>query len=168
MALVATPGAANANSFLTVDEADAHFGTRLHVSDWTSASVADKEAALIWATRLMNATIPWRGSVVSETQALAWPRSGLLTRNGFPLANDIIPRELKEATAELALLLLRSERTAGNEAQEQGITRLKAGTVDIEFKEEFQFNVVPATVTDLLVPSWFGETVASVSVFKSL
>lgn len=183
MAIVATPGAANANSYVTSDEADAYFETRLFSSAWTAASDDSKEAALIWSCRLLDAAFKWRGVTASNTQALAWPRIGLLTFTGFPLADTVIPQQLKNAHSEFAGILLSGDRTADNPdlkilGGDQSVTSIKAGPVALTFgggsfttwesfeafirsqSSDFAYlsRIVPDSVRFLLSPKWYIES----------
>ena len=62
--LIATPGANDANSFLTEAEASVLLDERLDTDAWTSASVEDRERALIWSTRLLNNSFEWAGRIL--------------------------------------------------------------------------------------------------------
>lgn len=132
--LVVTPGATNANSFGTVAESDSYHDTILNAEVWINATTANKERSLIMATRLLCDTVTWKGIVSSLTQSLQWPRRGVLTRIsasgggvffrqqkitiyggllnplGVELPTDAIPQFLKDATSELARLLMTSDR----------------------------------------------------------
>ena len=132
--LIVTPGATNANSFCSVSESDSYHDTILNAEVWTNATTANKERSLIMSTRLLSDLVVWKGIVSSETQALPWPRRGVLTQIsasgggvflhqqtiniyggllnplGVELPYDAIPQFLKNATAELARLLLTSDR----------------------------------------------------------
>lgn len=102
--IIATPGAANANSYPTEAEAQAYFDTRLPVAGWDNA--ADQAVLLIMATRVIDAIarplktfVPaqgniaayyrtrrtWTGAPASSTQRLAWPRIGMYDGNGNSL-----------------------------------------------------------------------------------
>lgn len=162
MALVATPGAADANSYLTVTEADAYFLQRLNTDAWDNADpTTEKPAALIMATALLDAKVAWTGLATDDVQVLGWPRSGMFTRNVYAIDSAIIPAALKNATAELALWLLRKDRT--NDAGlsgEQAIKRLKAGPMEIEYADAettaaFSEVAIPSYILALLVPSWW-------------
>ena len=89
MALVATPGASNANSYLTVAEADAILDNRLNTTAWDDS--LQQEEALIQATYRLD-QYDYVGITADEyletdepTQALKWPRvlddTGELIRN---------------------------------------------------------------------------------------
>jgi hypothetical protein len=132
--LIATPGASDANAYATVAEADAYHEAHLYATAWTGATTQQKEIALVMATRWLDAKCRWRGTATSDTQALGWPRYDVLDPNtGYSLAWDAIPRQVREATAEAARTLLQGDRTADNDVEAQGLKRLKAGPVELEF-----------------------------------
>jgi hypothetical protein len=169
MTLVTTPGAADAVSYASVAEADAYHLTHLYATDWDAASETQKEAALVMATRVLDASPrAWLGAASVETQALGWPRTGLVNRNGFAIASGELPSALKQATAEFARQLLTADRTADNAIVLQGIASLSAGPVSLSFRDrepeylaitrkESLEAVVPDAVIALLVPSWLKD-----------
>jgi len=155
MALDATVGGAAANSYVTVAEADAYFATRLQSTAWTGAVNATKEAALISATRLLDSSVEFTGAAADEVQALAWPRTGMLNRNGYTILSSVIPAALKNVVCELALQLIGADRLAVNDIAEQGIIGIKAGPVELRFKEAIEARGgLPSELLALLVPSW--------------
>lgn len=157
MALIATVGAADANSYVTLDEAEAYFETRPNSTAWTSSTDDDKkEASLIMATRLLDARVEWTGLAAGATQALCWPRSGMLNRNGFAISSATLPRELKDAVCELALSLMSDDVSLESEAAAQGLTALTAGPVSLSFKESFETRAVPQHVERMLPSSWIA------------
>lgn len=104
----ATAGSPNANSYLTVSDAQSYMGERLNTSDWDNASTDEQEAALISATRRLDQE-HWEGTRTDPDpadQALEWPRNNTEDQNGHVYDNDIIPQPIKDATAELALAML--------------------------------------------------------------
>ena len=175
--LVATPGAANANSYTTLAEAQLYWDIRLFTDLWDNS--ADQEAALMLATNVIDrmanphrklvrmdkawfyVTAPtWTGSISSvtgATQALAWPRDGMFDRLGRAIANTVIPKELKDATAELAGQLSGADRTLDNDVIVQGIKSVKAGSVAVEFNEYIATYVIPDAVWNLMPDSWFTD-----------
>lgn len=155
MAFDATVGGASANSYLTVDEADAVLEGRLHTDAWDAATTAQKEAALRMATRILDSRVCWLGTVAASTQALVWPRTGLLLRTGAATAADAIPTAVQEATAELALMLLSSDVTVESDASVQGLTRLKAASVELEWRDAgATWQTVPRNVLALIPDAW--------------
>jgi len=178
MSLVVTPGAATANGYASVAEADAYSVERLEATTWDGADVPTKEAAIIMATRLLDAMPQaWTGAAVDAIQALRWPRLGMLNRNGFPIGTTIVPQALKDAMSEFARQLIEeATRVSDNDVLNQGITSVKAGSVSVSFGqktlEDAAANLlrgnlaadpagrlmVPDLVRVMLVPSWLLPT----------
>jgi hypothetical protein len=153
--IIATPGAVDANSYETLVEAQAYFDAHLYASAWASADQATKEKALIMAARLLDAWFEWTGGASTSTQALGWPRTGMLSRNGYEIADDAIPQDLKNAQSEFALGLIGANLAQNNSVADQGITEVKAGPVAVKFKEAIERKVVPDVVRELIPPSWY-------------
>lgn len=97
--LVATLGAANANSMLTVEQANTYFDNSLSGQAWAEFDDDTKARALIGASAALAGLFYW-GDVVTAGQAMPFPRT-------YPGASDgtAIPREIVAATAEHALAL---------------------------------------------------------------
>jgi hypothetical protein len=163
--LVATPGAVNANAYCTVAEADAYHAIRLFSSAWDT-DTDTKIQAIIWATKLLDAQYEWLQWPATTTQALQWPRTGLLKRSrlAFVLNTDI-PQELKDATAEYARQLIAGDRTADSDVETQGLKELVAGPVRMFFKDNVAPKVVPDAVRNLMPPWWGTARGAAGSVF---
>lgn len=182
MSIVVTAGAANANSFATLNEFDAYAETRLpSVAAVLAATDDAKEAALIVSCRSLGANLAWTGAAVDAVQALTWPRLGMLTRNGFAIptsgATSLQP-PLKDAQCELAYQLLAGANlVADNDALNKNVSSVKAGDVAVSFQNvdlssveavdmfirrlgsEFNYisSAIPGEVRRLLVPSWFEQ-----------
>lgn len=115
MALITTPGAANADSYASVAEYDAYLLAR-GIANVTTTE--NKENALrIGVSYLENQYRGrWIGARVSENQSLAWPRRDgirgwgypLLDVDGFDIPVDSIPTQIKNANIEAARLSLAS------------------------------------------------------------
>lgn len=179
--IVATPGAANANSYLTVAEAQAYFDSRAPLEGWEEAD--DKSALLIMATRTLDMLLSgtrtyvpgtkgqvgyyrigsrWSGAPTDGVQVLAWPRTGMLNRNGFAIASNVIPQDLKNAVAELAGALGTKDLLLDDANAVSGITSVRAGSVAVSFDSSMAMTtkMMPDAVLSLLVPSWIlNETI---------
>lgn len=118
MALVTTPGAANADSYVTLVEAAAYFTAR-GIATWTGSDTVKENALRLGTSYLDNAYRGrWIGLTATATQSLAWPRvdgsrslsSGctypLTDENGWEIAIDVVPQQIKTATLEAALLAM--------------------------------------------------------------
>lgn len=156
LTLVATAGGATANSYATAAEGDAYHEAHLYASDWTGASTATKEAALVMATRVLDSLYEWEGWAATDTQALLWPRNAVLDFRELSYIDPAtVPQRLKDATAELARQLIAEDRTVDNQIETQGITALTAGPVSLEFKDSVYAKVMPDAVRNL-IPAWWG------------
>ncbi len=142
--LIATPGASNANTYTTLADAETYFESRLHKTDWTDATDANKNIALVWATRLLDDYIIWDGMVASSTQALMWPRTLVYDTEGYPVNSGTIPSFLAEATAEFGMFLLADDVSI--EKGEKGFKRLTLPGLDIYTDKRDRKGVVPQSV----------------------
>ena len=61
------------NSYVTLEQADAYFDTRLDAGAWVNADSDDQESALVTATQILD-NYHYIGVAVSSAQSLAWPR----------------------------------------------------------------------------------------------
>lgn len=106
--LDATVGGADANTYITLANANTYFDERLYVDDWTDASDDDKSRALIMAARRFN-QCDWQGAKSASSQALAWPRQDTFDEDGNQYASDEIPQAILDGQCELALELIKSD-----------------------------------------------------------
>ena len=91
-------GLEDSESYVTVAECTAYHAKH-GGADWESLD--DQEAALRKATQYLDSVYQWRGYPVFSTQALKWPRLGVVV-DGYELPSDEIPAKLKAACCELA------------------------------------------------------------------
>lgn len=179
LVLVATAGAANANSYETVLEADAYFEARLPLATpWEDAE--SKEILLVMGTRVLDTlfrgskvlmpavggqpafyrvTRAWTGAPATTTQRLAWPRTGMYDQNGNALSSSTIPQDLKDALSELAGQLGLGDRTLDSDVVVQGISSVSAGSVSVSFRDGVLPQVLPDAVMALIPPSWYTEEI---------
>ncbi len=125
--IVATPGADDANSFVTPEEMTLYCDGRLNAAGVWSEDDEALTPALVEATRDIS-NLSFIGARVTATQSLSWPRDraanpdlegtndnlefDLLMRD-LPMYYEatIIPQRVKDATCELALQYLKSGDT---------------------------------------------------------
>ena len=124
-------GKVDANSYANAAEGDAYHDGHLYATAWTAATLANKEKALVMATRLMDAEYQFNGVKTTVAQALQWPREECWDPdaegwNGNTVASDIVPRVVVDATCELARELLIADRTAA--AAGEGLNYQNVGT----------------------------------------
>lgn len=97
-------GLSNAESFASVAEADTYVAAYTEDDAWLDSLDDQKERALRLATQAIEAEFAsrWKGTRVSESQALSFPRADVYF-DGHTLSGTSIPTSLKRATIELAL-----------------------------------------------------------------
>ena len=157
--LVATAKSSTANSYCTLAEADQYQDDRPAVSTtWADASENNKIRALLWATQLMESLFNWNGYATTTTQALGWPRQGLLERIDVVLDSDTVPSEVKDAQSEYARQLLVTNLAQDNDIEAQSISSIKAGSVALVFDSSAAYNkVVPDAVYLQIPQDWFSS-----------
>lgn len=131
-ALDATVGGPLANSYITIAQANNYMEERLYTEAWY-APAANREAALITATRLIEEQMLWLGERATTTQALDWPRSGLTYANGVPIDPLSIPVQVQRATAYYALALLQDTSQTTTTVAAGTVKRQQIGDTSVEF-----------------------------------
>ena len=104
MAFIVEDGSivANANAYITVDFYRGYWTDRnVDVTDPTQTD-AQIQAAIIQATQYIDNANNWKGCIVTDDQALDWPRSGVYDKDGRSIDYQSIPLEVKSAVAEYA------------------------------------------------------------------
>jgi hypothetical protein len=124
-------GKADANAYADAADGDAYHDGHLYASAWTAASGANKEKALVMATRLIDGQFQFSGVRVKESQALQWPREDCRdpdadSRDGGAVADNIVPKGVVDATCEMARELLFADRTAAPAGE--GLKYYNSGT----------------------------------------
>lgn len=160
-------GKADANAYADVAEADAYHEGHLYATDWTGANGTTKTAALVMATRLIDAFYQFRGFKAHDTQALQWPREfardddalhqrvflSLMSRDEF-FANNLVPTALRDATIETARELIKANRT--DDPNGEGLATLAlTGTLSMTFDKKDRPPVIPHVAQAML--SKLGE-----------
>ena len=104
-------GSSTSEAYISVADADTFFSNR-GLTLWATMSTAEKEQALRRATDYLEFTYRtrWKGTQLSTTQSLSWPRLNVPQVNGVSLySSATIPPEVIKANVELAF------RAAGGE-----------------------------------------------------
>lgn len=153
MAIDATLGGKNSNSYITVAEADALLAQRLDASAWASYTDAIKEAALIQSALVLDESFRWKGTRVDQFQARDWPRYSVVGRDGYTLGYNydtqdyFLPDQLRRAQAELALKMAASDRSVDFD----GVNSVQIGPLKIGIDpNKSKIELVPESVVILL------------------
>lgn len=143
LVVITTAGAKDANSYASLEDGNQYHEGHPQGATWTAATEDAENRALVTATRQMDAWFEWDGFVTYVDQALLWPRVGVVGRKGYLLDSKSIPDIIRDATIELARSRLSD---AGPTDDADNISRLKAGPVDITFRDEVATFVIPDAV----------------------
>ena len=137
-------GLAAANSYASVAQADAYFAARPRSTSWTALTEDQKGQYLIHATRLLDSSFIWEGEVLSDEQALAFPR--------YPddLDSAEVPAVIPVALYELAYLMIGRDLTA--DPSMNGFKVIEVGPIKIEAEAATGPSIVPRWVRNLLAP----------------
>lgn len=155
--LIATAGASNANSYLSVAGADSIADGMVGTLAWSTATSDNKIKALITATNGLE-TLGWIGSRATTTQALAWPRSDA-SCGDKSYGDDEIPREIELSTFDLANALLGDPTLLRSSSSKQALVsgipnrdlkRIKLDVMEIEWNTNVG-NSTTEAVTPLTV-----------------
>ena len=122
---------ADTTSYVSIAEADDYMSAVVQNTAWDALLDADKELRLMQATRVLDVFTRYNGNKSVNASPLRWPRCGILDRDEIAVDSDIIPEGVKNATIELANLLISVDLNA--EASTKGIQKIVADVVEIEF-----------------------------------
>ena len=144
--IVATAGAANANSYLTLTDAQSLIDGLVEDDDvtaWATATTDQKNRALYTSAQRIDRE-RFLGARATDTQALQWPRTGVRKPDtyintysvGFPFrittdyfTDTEIPDQIKKAQAVLAAYLNNNKDGLGLSGLED-YKNIKVGSLD--------------------------------------
>ena len=96
-------------AYLTVDEADAYWAARGNAA-WAALNAEQKAQAIARAEQYIDTNFTFIGFVANPDQESAWPRENVVIETGNfegkRIANDEIPKFVKDATAQTAVYSL--------------------------------------------------------------
>ena len=156
-------GFSDANAYADVADGTAYHEGHLYASAWAGASAGDKAAALVMASRIIDAQMQFRGIRAVGGQAMQWPRAGCRDEDASSdfgsgcVAVDEVPKAVVEATCELARELLVVDRTGAPAGQ--GLSYENAGTTQTGYKSEDRRPILPELVQSML--GKFGSLVTA-------
>ena len=162
-------GVANANSYASVEFADAYFADRGNAVWAAIADPADKQGYLVRATDYIENIYARRfiGDMVSTAQALSWPRV-----NADPYTSNVIPLTLQKAAVEYALRAIDGPLMPDPKVDPTGFsvvtTAKKVGPIEKDFRISRpsgrpilvrSYPAADAYMTSLLLPGTGGNRV---------
>lgn len=144
-----TASSPTANSYLSVIEADDYNSRTNNDSSWAILATGEKERLLMWATSLIDSHFEFIGARTNFYQALKWPRFDIIVDDKI-YSKDIVPQQVKDATAEMAKVLRTTNTTIDTRTGE--ISSIKIGSIGVDFKtdaDQYQ-KTIPSIVNELL------------------
>lgn len=163
MAINATLGDPNQNSYVTEDEADLYFEDRAFSSKWDTFT-GEKEPLLILCSRTIDWYVKWKGFKKSATQPMEWPRTNVILRDGSTVADNYLPEAVKVAVFEQVISSIDKDPTLVDPLM--GLEEIKVATLALRAKPDQSGSVtksksvIPEKVlkilTDLRSSSSFG------------
>ena len=152
MALIVEDGSivTGAESYISVADASTYHSNRGNTA-WASLSTdAIREQCLRKATDFMRQAYRsrWQGYKVNEDQALDWPRYGVEVE-GYAVDSDIVPTEIKNACAELAL---KASSADLNPDLTQGVLSEQVGSISVTYDKNSPQRTRYAAIDAMLSP----------------
>lgn len=141
--LISTAKSASANSYATLAEANTYMQTVRTDQEkvWLKQAEPTRERYLMMATRLIDQHYDFIGIKTTTEQALQFPRQSVPTDGKWARAyslsfldRDTIPTFLKDATAELARILVETDVTADPDGA--GMKQVAMGGMAMTFNEK--------------------------------
>lgn len=131
----------DANSYVALADADTYLANSLNAAEWDVLTDPEKEVLLIAATRWLDQRTKWSGTPVEEGQPVRWPRKGTYDCDGLAVAEDIVPRPVKEAVMELACFFANPANNPTRYADTTGYSELTVDVITLKFQEGFNANI---------------------------
>lgn len=137
------------NSYLDVAEATQILSETIGNESWLALTDSVKLASLIQASQLLDSNFDWTGEISTDVQTLRWPRKNVIDRDGRLTPSDVIPNDVKLATAQMAVYLTKSK---GINSIPNNVESLKVGPISLSFdsKESINEQLVPRYIIALL------------------
>jgi hypothetical protein len=164
MALVHETGAGltNAESYIAVADADTRMSLRGETT-WAALTTAQKEEALRRATDYMEQAYRqrWQGNKHTVEQALSWPRNSVVVDSYVVIDSDVVPPEVANACADLALKAAADDLNAD---LTRAVVRKKIGPLETEYDRASPQSKRYRAIDMALAPYLKGSSVSAMLV----
>jgi len=128
------------DTYVSVEDADAYFLTRIGSEKWVASDEATKEAALVTATNIFN-TMAWGGEQVDPLQLFAFPR-----KSAFIVVEGM-PQPFLNAVCEEALHLIKNPEVLEDSG---GVESLDVGSISLTKIRSPE--LVPSYIYEMISP----------------
>ena len=137
--------------YITSGEMDTYAADRPDSSAWTGASSADKEAALKYASKLVD-SLPFVGKKYEtdiSSQPLQWPRL-IKVRGGWTVERDaddnvVVPQAIKDAVCEEILARLSPIDGKRHALQADGVKSFRLGDLSETYGDDLRGGGIKGT-----------------------
>jgi hypothetical protein len=109
-----------------------------------------KEAGVLWATRIFDEMLVYKGTKRTLEQRLRNPRAGLYDADGNAYDYDTIPAPLEIATAEMANYLQQRDILKQPAALGLGVSEVQLGTLRAKIDGNATVDPIPASILTML------------------
>jgi hypothetical protein len=138
--------ATTTTAYVTKEEAEIYFTSRLHVDPWLDASDSDKQATLAMATRAID-RLTLKGRKAALGQSLAFPRH----------PDTDVPVAVKDACCEEALALLGRGNSQRRKLQQEGVQSFTLGNMSETYAAGAGGGLISQEAKELLKPWLLGS-----------
>ena len=163
----ATVGGADANSYVSIAEADAYFEAVLTFTDSWSALDTDKKSARLVAAQRAIDRFNFRSEREDEDQALKFPLA--MQENDDVWPETEIPQPVKDAQCEMVIFQFNeADSSTGQASRDVNKVRVE-GAVSVEFDRAVGDEIEASlggnieAIKDLLRPWLLGDGIVEVS-----
>ena len=135
-------GLENANSYISLDDANDFFTLNANSGSWSDFTDAQKQAGLVTATRYIDVSYNYLGSYVNRDQKLVFPRRFVCnqfygTNIRWHQVNAKVPQDVKDATCVLALSVITNNRLESVDAStNSNIQSIGVDTLRIAYRND--------------------------------
>lgn len=142
-------GLPSATSYVSLAEADDYFAVDLnYAATWSAFTDTQKQDRLMWASRILDQKVRWKGTLFEEGVGLRWPREGVFDRDDIAIDTDVVPPQVKAATCELTKYLEDNDPTTGGDVD--FIKRAQVDVLEVEFQDGTSQNSFPTILNAIL------------------
>lgn len=141
-------GLPTANAYISAEEADDILSVNIHSLWPTITDDTVKENLIMWATRLLDEKVRWFGTKTHKTSGLAWPRQGTVDRECIAIDDNLVPKQVKVATALLADHLLAGDPELVNTSA--NLSKLQVDVIMLQFDTEKRVRKYPSEIATVL------------------
>jgi hypothetical protein len=146
-------GKADATSYATTAAFDQYWENR---GETFSEADAVKQAWLNIATSYIDIRYRFFGAKTTpDTQALEWPRTNVLDRNGDKITNTVLPADITNATIELAKVVRSNSDLYADDSDK--VQSRSLGPASVTYKAGVELTLYKSTVR-YLKPYLMGGT----------